>query len=528
MELFLQSSRPDPSSGDKIDGAQLDAPAVERAVLYLEKMLSSQEALSMGGSLSATFVCLAMALEERPGLHLGALRCYEKALEHHSSEPQKSSARWERSLVLQQLGAVCMRNHSFREAGRWLTACADEVQHARGNPRDVVLFNGAFKTQQSRHEFEASIEKLLANACLGQGDKEGSRKHLEKAQAIESSAQTFRAVDLVAAESVSLPDDVSDTIKSLWQAVHVEEKCLKEYQFVDEGSIVRLTLDLNEHLGMGQEASAAVTSLQQFRVMCTSDSVDVSLRLRRTNHDICQFRLLLCPLAHEIVPDDTVPRLRGRDNKRRLEVMLFKQNKDQRWCGDLVSSSPNHTASDTEAGKLPASQQPQPPAKGTLLNPLSQEELARLPVPSGGACDNRPSCWSTAKKVDDFAGKPQQQVHEASKHATPQVRKEPSNIIDGAEPPAWVAHVEQREEKHALILTLSILVDSENQISTADFELDADPSSGEIRLDYLRGSGRAMHASKFTWRVPPTVDATRLCAKWSRKSKSFELRFPWL
>lgn len=43
------------------------------------------------------------------------------------------------------------------------------------------------------------------------------------------------------------------------------------------------------------------------------------------------------PLCHEIVPEDTVPRLRGKESRRRLEVRLFKRNKDQKWFGDLVS-----------------------------------------------------------------------------------------------------------------------------------------------------------------------------------------------
>ena len=45
----------------------------------------------------------------------------------------------------------------------------------------------------------------------------------------------------------------------------------------------------------------------------------------------------LDPLCHEIVPEDTVPRLRGKESRRRLEVRLFKRNKDQKWFGDLVA-----------------------------------------------------------------------------------------------------------------------------------------------------------------------------------------------
>merc|ERR1711939_1012983 len=105
---------------------------------------------------------------------------------------------------------------------------------------------------------------------------------------------------------------------------------------MDEGPTVSLHLDLNDHLGIGEEASSAVDSLSQFRVMCENDQVDIRVRLQRENGSICQFQLFLKPLAHEIIPEDTVPRLKGREGKRRLEVKLFKRDKQTGWSGDLV------------------------------------------------------------------------------------------------------------------------------------------------------------------------------------------------
>merc|ERR1712039_148961 len=163
--------------------------------------------------------------------------------------------------------------------------------------------------------------------------------------------------------------------KELWAAVPQEEKQLKQYTFTDNGPTVLLMLDLNSHLGLeGTQGSDAVESLQQFRVICEKDSIDIQLRLQHpVTGKICHFQLWLHPLAKNIVPEDTVPKLRGKESKRRLELMLFKEDKQDKWFGNLVSEAKARRESSNAS------------AKGSLLNPLSAEELARLPTPAGAA-----------------------------------------------------------------------------------------------------------------------------------------------
>merc|ERR1712039_414110 len=118
------------------------------------------------------------------------------------------------------------------------------------------------------------------------------------------------------------------TPKQLWAAIAEEERQLKQYTYVDEGPTVLVRLDLNSQLGLeGTEGSEAVQSLQQFRVKCGVTSIDVQLRLKHpSSGKIIHFQLLLDPIVKEIVPEDTVPRIHGKDSKRRLELMLFKKN----------------------------------------------------------------------------------------------------------------------------------------------------------------------------------------------------------
>jgi len=85
-----------------------------------------------------------------------------------------------------------------------------------------------------------------------------------------------------------------------------------------------------------------------------------------------------------------------------VQVRLFKRDKQEKWFGDLVAEGLSQKKRAAEAAKSKqgpvAKTAPEANAeKGTLLNPLSAEELARLPRPSGGAsADNRPSSWRQA------------------------------------------------------------------------------------------------------------------------------------
>merc|ERR1712125_267081 len=120
-------------------------------------------------------------------------------------------------------------------------------------------------------------------------------------------------------------------------------------------------------------------SLKQFRVRCDNDSVDVRLRLKDDKGRVREFQLWLQPLVHEIIPEDTVPRLKGREGKRRLEVKLFKRDKDRKWMGDLVTGTPKDAR---EACEAAAKESAKIAPKGSALNPLTPEDLAKLPRPS--------------------------------------------------------------------------------------------------------------------------------------------------
>jgi len=311
------------------------------------------------------------------------LRCYEKAVEHLGS-----CGGWERCVILQQLGAACIQQGRFEESQRWLDDCAAECARAKGHPKDAVLLNGCISTQQTRMEFCATIEQLRAQSRYKLGDEEQAMWHIAEAKRMEA-ATTGDAVQRIDTEQASRSAGISataktDEVRELWAATPKEQRRVKQYHFSDEGPTVLLVLDLNEHLGIGAEASAHVQSLQQFRVECESHTVNVQLRLRHRDRNILGFSLRLHPLVHEIVPEDTVPKLRGKDSKRRLEVKLFKRDKNQEWYGDLVKSSAPTLRSKTATSD----------SQGTLLNPLTAEELAKLPTPSGNGGENRPSFWS--------------------------------------------------------------------------------------------------------------------------------------
>merc|ERR1719265_2040397 len=140
----------------------------------------------MGGAPAATFVCLAMALEEKPHLQAGSIRCYEKALEILDRKAARGRAQntgsWERAVVLQQLGVVCLRQAKIRDGERFLVECVAECAKTEEHPRDVVLFGGAFNTTQTRVEFVATVEKVLSQLYHQLGDEEKSRAHYQNVE----------------------------------------------------------------------------------------------------------------------------------------------------------------------------------------------------------------------------------------------------------------------------------------------------------------------------------------------------------
>jgi len=81
-----------------------------------------------------------------------------------------------------------------------------------------------------------------------------------------------------------------DPFKQLW-AEAAEEVRLKQYSFMDEGPTVLVMLDLNEHLPIGNDASAAVATFDNYLLIyyflllfriCNSDAL-VASRMGRGN-----------------------------------------------------------------------------------------------------------------------------------------------------------------------------------------------------------------------------------------------------
>eukprot|EP00438_Fugacium_kawagutii_P027925 Skav208932 [mRNA] locus=scaffold875:1980:9429:+ [translate_table: standard] len=325
------------------DSGEMQAPdqaGVDRAIAHMEMLMTTEDLTSV-----------ALALELLKG------------------------SDWERCVLLQQLGAASFR--SVRHMGVSAKECSELCRAAAGHPRDVKLFQGAFSTQQTRLEFASmaswlplKVEKFQAQTCMKLGDTEAAHAHMAEAKRLQQQV-AGDAVERVS-ESQTQParrqrrsEEVVDPFKKLW-AEQAEEVRLKQYRFMDEGP--------------------TVTSLRQFRVNCEEKSVEIQLRLRipDANGRVMHFILRLDPLCNEIIPEDTVPRLRGKESKKRLEVKLFKREKDRKWFGDLVAELP----------KAEKQRKPATAPKGSLLNPLTPEEIAKLPKPGTTANDNRPSSFA--------------------------------------------------------------------------------------------------------------------------------------
>jgi len=517
VQLFLQSARPEGTGSDDIDDE-----GIARAVEATEKMLLSEDAVKMAVGPDETFVLLAMSLEEKPKLESAAIACYEKALEYHHRRAARGrgGGGWEECIILQQLGAVCLRQRRLSEADKWLAECSKLCSQLDSHPRESVLFGGNMNTQQTRLEFASNVEKMRAKTCVELGDNQRAHMHVNEAKRLHA-AVTGDAVERQA--NTSAPQAKTDPVKELWTAQPSEERQLTEYHFTDEGPTLLLMLDLNQHLGIGEEASAVVESLQQFKVNCQDKSVDIQLRFRRRSGAICQCRLLLDPLAKEIVPEDTVPKLRGKDTKRRLEVKLFKRDKQERWYGDLVTDKKVKPA-EVSKQKAPA------PAKGSILNPLTPEELAALPRPSDTQGDNRPSSFnqpptqnnnSTSNGSTSGAGRTQSGAVASNGY----VGSPSKDVI-----PAWVSKVDRRQDELDELLLEIHISDSASDVSMKDMELNADAASNSLSLKLLRDDALCVSngGRVLTLAVPSGADVTNLEARWRRKTRVLEIRLPTL
>jgi len=491
VELFLQSARGDDDTGQ----TEPDQAAIDRAIAHMEMLMTSEEAAQVVAPAS-TFTLLGMALEEKPKLGLGAVASYKKALQ------LLKGSEWERCVLLQQLGAASFRVGLFAEARKWLKDCSELCRAAPGHPKDVKLFQGAFSTQQTRLEFASMVEKFQAQAAMKAGDMDAAQAHAAEAKRLQQ-AVAGDAVERV--QEGPKEKKEMDPFKQLW-AEAAEEVRLKQYSFMDEGPTVLVMLDLNEHLPIGNDASAAVTSLRQFRVNCQEKSVEIQVRLRMPDADgrLMHFILRLDPLCHEIVPEDTVPRLRGKESRRRLEVRLFKRNKDQKWFGDLVS--------EVKAEKNDKPRKAAFAPKGSLLNPLTPEEIAKLPKPGTTTNDNRPSSFTS-------------EAHglEASKDAPYKPSSADAKLESktSCARPSWVDRISHDHLDGHILLSIQ-LPESPSDVSMEDLDLAVDDTSRTLTLTFGRCPGEALNLPL------PKERVGDLQARWRKKVKTLELRFPLL
>lgn len=345
------------------------------------------------------------------------------------------------------------------------------------------------------------VEKFLAQTCMKLGDSVAAQAHASEARQLQQQL-SGDAVERTSADAGAAARNESDPYKQLWAETPSEEVRLKQYRFVDEGPTVLVMLDLNEHLPIGDDASAAVTSLRQFRVTCQEKAVEIQLRLRSpdANGRVMHFILRLDPLSREIIPEDTVPRLRGKETKRRLEVKLFKREKDQKWFGDLVAELPKPEKNEKHR-KVAA-------PKGSLLNPLSPEEIAKLPKPGTTSSDNRPSSFAPEGRQRSLSERPENECLAESK----EVRRNS---------PTWVEQVRHERLDGHVVLSIQ-LKESLSDVTMDDLNLAVDDVSRAMSLTFEKCPGDVLQLAL------PEEKVGNLEARWRKKLKTLELRFPLL
>lgn len=120
------------------------------------------------------------------------------------------------------------------------------------------------------------------------------------------------------------------------------------------------------HVGAEHVGGHSIPSARHVRVEATADSLEVRVRAAPGAEHV----LWLCPLAHGVVPHDTVHRVR----RGKLKVTLFKAEKRQRWFA-LAS---------TERKARPRAAAPEP-------EELDEMQMAALPKPVADRTDNVPA-----------------------------------------------------------------------------------------------------------------------------------------
>lgn len=469
---------------DLDDGLPPASEMVDKAVRNLQEVL--EQAATQPRDFPCTWVAIARELEQKPHLEEAAIRVYEEAVD--ALDALQGARGWEPAVVRQMLGALCLRRGRLQDAESWLAESAELASKAPGHPREQKLF-ASISSRHSRGEFAAMVARLRAKASYESGDAERARALLQESEQLLASPP-LPFVPAARAAAASAPGGVAPVAggaaawdgQQLWAAEPQERRTVARYRFEGSSSSATVTLDLNEHLGLGEAASATVHSSDQIRVDCTADSVKLRLRLHHEGR-VWEFRLLLHPLALEIIPEDTTLRLRGAAGRRRLELLLVFRDKDRLWYGELLSDKVR-------------------------------------PLPKAAVAAERPGPPAAAPAASPTAGPPRAQE--------PRAVPEPCDAARGAARPAacgeqrahWVESVEgsEAQDKVTLAVKLGCAVDPPS-LSLEDLELEVN-ASGSLRL-----SVRGKDLPVLTLEAPAGADVATLAAKWRKATGVLELRF---
>jgi tetratricopeptide (TPR) repeat protein len=371
-ELFLQDVGANPK----------DEEACEKAVAKVDAMCSQPE-LTDGVSPGGMFCLLGLSLEDKSHF-VGAAACFRRAL-NHVLTPE-----WERAVLLQQLGKVLLRATKPAEAKPHLKEAIEIAEELPDVP-STSLFGGAFSCSMDKSSYTETSLNLLAKACYDTGSMEDAKKLREialnvKARHEEEKAKAEEAKRLAAIEAAKP--------SALW-AKDMREAPLGGYTFADGEGTFFLYVSI-EHL-QGAEV----------RVEPGDEGKSILIRARAADWGVEKV-LWLAPLANEIVPEDTVHKMR----KSGLKVTLFKREKKRRVYS-----------------LLDLQEKPIPRKRKEFAQDLTEEELAKLPQPSEGTHDNLPSSFTATNK--GAVGKLPEPVAKSTDNL-PSVAKAPASTPNAA------------------------------------------------------------------------------------------------
>merc|ERR1712224_1136594 len=186
---------------------------------------------------------------------------------------------------------------------------------------------------------------------------------------------------------------------------------------------------------------------------------------------------------------------------------IFKRDKQMPWSTLLQPGK--------ASGLPPKSAAVGSPEKGTLLNPLSADEIASLPRPVGGSGkENRPSGWAA-----------QAEALEPTQKSTPSPPAPAESPVPAPLPP-WVASVEERGVDGGMEVFVRFLHVA-GELTLDDLELDF--GDGQVRLGLRSGvsDGAWDSAAPLVLPVPLGTHGAAATARWRKKARAPELRFPY-